>query len=169
MVDITELPISSNPGQQNADKIGSTINEDVKRSMGKLQDTGPEGRLFLKNTNLFGYDGVIVNGGKIVSLINVDRDEDVATINLGAEVTIEGDSRGYVSSGHKPGDKVKVIAFIEPFYQSKSGLMSSDKIIEVEGEGVTGWIKPLEMDRQKLKEEHEKEIKKLFENNGEKS
>ena len=93
------------------------------------------GRHFLEGRhNLFGYDGVVVSGGEIVSLVNLGGDEDVPTISLDAEVAILGDSRGYVSSGHKPGDQVKVI----------------------------GWIKPSEIDKEVLKEQREKVIRKLF-------
>jgi len=162
-MDINELPISPNPGQQNMDKISNMLNERVGESMGVLEDTGPAGRHFLEGEHsLFGYDGVVVTGGKIVSLVNLDGDEDVPTVSLGAEVTIEGNSRGYVSSGHKPGDQVKVIGFIEPFFSAGEGQMSSDKIIKVEGNGTIGWIKPSEIDKQLLKKQKDEEMQKLF-------
>lgn len=160
---IDQLPIGPNPGQQNMDRASNTINEDVKESMGVLQDTGPEGRSFLDGEhNLFGYNGVVVREGKIVSLVNLDPEQDIPPINLDSEVVIEGNSVGYVSSGHKPGDKVRVISLIEPFYKSKNDLISSDKIIQVDGAGVIGWIKPSEINRQLLSEEREKKMKELF-------
>ncbi len=147
------------------DRVGANINDMVKDAMGTLPDTGPEGRQFLKSagSSIFGYDGVVVSGGKIVSLVNLDSDGDIPPVSLGTELTIEGDSRGYVPSGHKLGDKVKVIGFIEPFFPAKKpGIQSSDRIIQVEGEGTIGWIKPSNFDKQLLKEQREEEVKKLF-------
>lgn len=66
---IDQLPVSPNPGQQNMDKTSNTLNERVRESMGVLKDTEPGGRHFLEGRhNLFGYDGVVVSGGEIVSL-----------------------------------------------------------------------------------------------------
>jgi len=116
------LPISPNPGQENMDKLSNTINDRVKTSMGRLQDTGPEGRTFLDGEHsLFGYNGVVVRDGDIVSLVNTKQDSDIPPINLGDEIIIEGNSMGYVTSGHNPGDKVKVVGFIEPFYETLNG------------------------------------------------
>ena len=159
-----DLPIASNVGQQNMDRVGANINDMVKTAMGTLPDTGPEGRQFLKakGSSIFGYDGVVVSGGKIVSLVNLKGDEDIPPVTLDTELTIEGDSRGYVPSGHKPGDRVKVIGFIEPFFQAKPGIQSSDRVIQVEGNGVVGWIKPSNFDKQLLKREKDEEVKKLF-------
>jgi len=162
-MNLDEFPIAPNPDQQNADKLLGNINDGVKQNMGVLTDTGPEGRPFLDGEhNLFGYDGVVVTEGRISSLVNLGGDENVPTVSLGTEVVIEGNSSGYVSSGHKPGDRVKVINFIEPFHSDGGSLTSSDKIIQVEGAGVVGWIKPSEFSKSALKEERDKELKKLF-------
>jgi hypothetical protein len=161
---IDQLPISPNPGQQNMDKVSNTLNERVRANMGVLPDTDPSGRPFLRGEDsLFGYNGVVVRNGEIVSLINLGGNEEVPNINLDTEICIIGDKRGYVSSGHKPGDKVKVIRFIEPFFEDGGGSKSSDKIIQVEGGGVIGWIKPSEVDKNALKEQREQELRKLFE------
>jgi hypothetical protein len=158
-----ELPISPNFGQKNMDNLSNTLSEQVLINMGVLNDTGPEGRNFLDNDhNLFGYDGVVVNEGKIISLINLDKDESIPSIHLNGEVPIKGDSDGYISSGHKPGDRVKVIGFIEPFFESETGRRSSDKIIKVEGNGAIGWIKPSEIDKQLLLKQRETETQQLF-------
>lgn len=168
-MDINELPISPNEGQQNMDKLSNTINERVRESMGVLEDTEPSGRHFLDNKHtLFGYNGVVVSGGKIVSLVSLERDKDIPSISLGTEIVIEGDSRGYVSSGHKTGDRVKVIGLIEPFFSAGEGVQSSDKIIKVEGNGVIGWIKPSEIDKRAVIEQNEKVTKKLFDTTEEK-
>jgi len=162
---IGELPISISPndGQKNMDMLSNTFLDRVGDSMGTLQDSGPEGRSFLDNNhNLFGYDGVVVRDGKIVSLINLDGDENVPNVSVGSEIVITGDSRGYVSSGHEPGNRVKVIRIIEPFYDAGNEIRSSDKILKVEGHGVIGWIKPSELDKAILKEDIEKEVQKLF-------
>ncbi len=160
---IKDLPIGPNPGQQNMDKVVASINDMVRTKMGALPDTGPAGRHFLDGEHsFFGYNGVVVREGKIVSLVNLNGDEDIPPINLDTEITIEGDSRGYVSSGHKPGDRVKVIGFIEPNFKAAEGIRSSDKIIQVEGAGTVGWIKPSEFDKQLLKKQQEEEIGKLF-------
>lgn len=163
-MDITEFPISPNPGQQNMDKVGANINDMVKDAMGVLPDTGPEGRRFLKGGKVVGgYDGVVVSGGKIVTLVNLKGDEDVPAVRIGTELTIEGDSHGYVPSGHKPGDKVKVVGFIEPFFHAKEpSIQSSDRIIQVEGLGIVGWIKPSNFDTQLLKKQGNEEVQKLF-------
>jgi len=166
---LDDLPVSSNPGQQNMDRVGATINDRVKQAMGVLPDTEPTGRHFLDNEhNLFGYNGVVVRDGRIVTLLSLAGDEDTPPINLDTEITIQGDSHGYVSSGHKPGDKVRVLGFIEPFFKAGKGIQSSDKIIQVQGgmgeDGaeVIGWIKPSEFDKQLLKRQREEEMKKLF-------
>lgn len=89
------------------------------------------------------------------------------SVSVGSELVIVGDSRGYVSSGHDQGSRVKVLRIIEPFYDAGNEIRSSDKIIKVEGHGVIGWIKPSELDKVILKEETEKEMKKLFERSSE--
>jgi len=156
-------PVSPSDGQENFDKLSNTFLDIVAEKMGYLQDSEPTGRPFLDECSLFGYDGVVTRDGKIVSLTNLGDREDVPSIGLDTEITIEGNSHGYVSSGHNPGDRVKVIKFIEPFYDAGNGIKSSDKIIKVEGNGVIGWIKPSEFDKRRLLEDTEKEIKKLFE------
>jgi len=158
------MPVSPNPDQKNMDQLSATINDRVKKAMGALEDTGPEGRNFLDNKHsLFGYDGVVVSGGEIVSLVNLDKDENVPTISLNTEVAIEGDSRDYVSSGHKPGDRVKVIGFIEPFFKAGKGIQSSDRIIQVEGSGIIGWIKPSEFDKVALIDENKASVVEVSE------
>jgi hypothetical protein len=160
---IDDLPVSPNEGQKNMDQISNSINDLVGDRMGKLQDSEPGGRHFLNGEHsLFGYNGVVVTGGKITSLVDLDGSEYIPPVSLGTEVTIVGDSHDYVSSGHKPGDRVTVIRLIEPFYMAAPGLQSSDKIIKVEGEGVIGWIKPSELNKTQLREDLEKEVQKLF-------
>ncbi len=151
------------------DKVGANINDMVREAMGVLPDTGSEGREFLKSpgSSIFGYDGVVVRDGKIVSLVSLKADESVPSVSLGTELIIEGDSRGYVPSGHKSGDNVKVIGFIEPFFQARPGIQSSDRIIQVEGSGIVGWIKPSNFDKQTLKKQRDEEVQKLFDTNKE--
>ena len=127
---ITELPIAPNPRQKNADQALGHINHQVEIAMERdgvlSKDSDPRGRHFVDSgSSLFGYDGVVVHNKKIVSLVNLGENESVPPVRLGTEVTIVGDSRGYVSSGHKPGERVKVIGFVEPFYRAgETGLTS---------------------------------------------
>lgn len=158
---IGDYLISSHEGQQNADVTSNTVNDRIKDIV--LQDTESGGRHFLDGKHsLFGYNGVVVTGGKIVSLISVDKDEDLPPISLDGEVIIKGDSHGYVSSGHKEGDRVRVIGLIEPFFSVAEGVQSSDKIIQVDGAGVIGWIKPSEINREQLKQSREEMFQRLF-------
>jgi hypothetical protein len=165
MANIEDALIGPNEGQKNADKTLNTTNEIIREQMGRFKDTGPEGRLFAEGCNIFGYNGCIVTDGKISALINTE-DDDIPRINLNGELSIKGGSHGYVSSGHRDGARVRVIDFIEPFYSAGSEQpRSSDKIIQVEGEGVTGWIKPSEINKEALMQEMNESLSGLFKKN----
>lgn len=101
------------------------------------KDSSLEGRPFLDgNHSLFGYDRVVVQGGVIVALKSSEEGLK-PDLCIGFKVSLSGDSRGYIPSGHAVGDEVEITGFAEPF---QNGV--SDRIICVEGEGQSGWIKP---------------------------
>ncbi len=126
--------INKDDGTQNADSVMNLVRGLAKEE--KFEDTGPEGRPFLDGSHyLFGYDRVVVEGGKITKLISSKGDEPELT--LGMEVVLSGDSRGYVPSGHKSGEIVNIVAIAEPFRNN-----SSDRIIKVYGNQQDGWVKP---------------------------
>ena len=103
---------------------------------------GESERPFLRNVNLFGYDSFrVLQSGERIGL----RDSTGITPELirGARVVIEGDSKGYVPSGHRPGDSVRITGFAEPFEGNRS-----DDIIQVDGGGISGWIKPSNIKRE---------------------
>jgi uncharacterized protein YjbI with pentapeptide repeats len=52
-------------------------------------------------------------------------------------VELRGDSRGYVPGGFRPGEKVQIVSFRQPFDKG-----SSDHIIEVSNGDSVGWVKP---------------------------
>lgn len=164
-----DFPVASNDGQKNLFAFDNMTLARVAEKMGVLQDTEPgQPRGFLDRDGLMlsGYDGVVVQDGKVVSLVNRDGWEGIPVLSVGSELVVEGDSRGHVSSGHKPGNRVKVLQIIEPFYEADPVNKSTDKIVQVEGHGLIGWIKPSEFDKNILLEEIEKETQRLFSEKG---
>jgi hypothetical protein len=83
-------------------------------------------------SSLFGYDS-LVRRPEFIEL----KGKTAKSLNKGMVVEISGDSRGYVPSGHEPGEKVTIIGFREPFKRGES-----DHIIQVTNGEKVGWVKP---------------------------
>ncbi len=126
-------------GPKNADKVMNWVRiaRDKRQGKESFPDTSPEGRPFLDAAELdiFGYDRVVVREGRIVELQSSKREK--PTLSLGMEVTLKGDSEGYIPSGHRDGDNVLIKDFAEPFRNN-----SSDRIVKVSGNALEGWVKP---------------------------
>jgi hypothetical protein len=131
-------PEKSTGGPQNADQV-MTLARKRKKLLGgnsTLKETTAEGRPFLDGEHsLFGYDRVVVKNGEITILKSSKKEKPDLTLNQ--EVTLKGDSEGYVPSGHEDGDRAKIIEFAEPFRDG-----ASDRIIYVTGGALSGWVKP---------------------------
>lgn len=90
-------------------------------------------RPFKDGVSLFGYDRILQStDGEIVGITGEER-----TLLKDMDVELVGDSKGYISSGHKSGDRVKIVGFSEPF---KGG--ETDHIVIISGDGKTGAVKP---------------------------
>jgi len=62
---ITDLPIGPNPGQQNMEQVGATINYMVRTKMGVLQTQDRRVEHFLAViAAFFGYNGVVAREGE---------------------------------------------------------------------------------------------------------
>jgi hypothetical protein len=161
---LESLPIGPNPGQQNFDNLQNEINNQATEGVA-MPDSSIEGRPFLTGEhNLFGYNGVVIADGKVVSLVNLDEASEIPRISIGDEVLLKGDTKGYVPSGHQSGQRVEVVALTEPFLRGPkgTGTDTSDRIIQVSGEGLIGWVKPSNIDKVDLANQKEQKLKQLF-------
>jgi len=84
-------------------------------------------------SNLFGYNTIVKDGDRIITL----KGERITELDVGMDVVLLGDSRGYVPDQFKHGEKVTIIEFTKPF---SSG--HSDNIIKVSNGSWEGWVKP---------------------------
>jgi len=79
--------------------------------------------------SVFGYNKTVELGSEIISLKGKEQ-----SLYKGMTVELIGDSKGYVPSGHKSGERVIIIGFSDP--------EKGDTIVQVSGEDKTGYVKP---------------------------
>jgi hypothetical protein len=84
------------------------------------------------DSSLFGYDKIVREGDHVTL-----EGEDVPTLHQGMMVELLGDSRGYVPSGFRPGERAEILAFRQPFDKGPT-----DHIIRVSNGKTDGWVKP---------------------------
>ncbi len=89
-------------------------------------------------SNLFGYTTLIRDGDTFVAL----RGETETELRIGMQIVLLGDSQGYVPSGFRHGQEVRIVGFVEPF---KNG--ESDHIVQVTDGNYEGWVKPSNIQR----------------------
>ena len=83
--------------------------------------------------DIFGYNTIVKKGDQIITL----KGDQITELDIGMEVVLLGDSRGYVPSNFEPGEKVTIVEFTEPFLN-----FHSDDIIKVKNGSLEGWVKP---------------------------
>jgi hypothetical protein len=83
--------------------------------------------------SIFGYNTFVKNDDHIITL----KGDRITELDIGMEVILLGDSEGYLPSDFKPGEKVTIVQFTEPFLQPRT-----DDIVQVSNGSRTGWIKP---------------------------
>jgi hypothetical protein len=88
----------------------------------------------------FGYDKIVRQGFGVTLEGN-----GVPTLRQGMIVDLEGDSKGYVPGGFRPGERVVIVSFRKPDYKG-----SSDHIIQVSNLEGVGWVKPSNIAARKL-------------------
>jgi hypothetical protein len=91
-------------------------------------------------SSIFGYDKIVRRGFGVTL-----EGRDVLTLEQGMIVELEGDSKGYVPGGFRPGEKVVIVTFRQPFDEG-----SSDHIIQVSNLEGVGWVKPSNIAGKKL-------------------
>ncbi len=131
-------------GPVNADLVARWLQEqglDGIPDMDLGPDTGEEGRPFLDGSTsfLFGFDRVVVKDNKIVALRSWPEKSPLSrpTLKVYDQVVVEGDSRGYVPSGHPPDSMATIVGFREPFIGH-----ASDRIVLISNGETAGWVKP---------------------------
>ncbi|HSS21566.1 MAG TPA: toll/interleukin-1 receptor domain-containing protein [Pyrinomonadaceae bacterium] len=87
---------------------------------------------------IFGYDTLIKDEGNCVSLRGKGKPE----LRRGVKAKLSDDSRGYVSGGFHPGEKVTIVELREPHQQG-----NSDHIVCVSNGEKLAWIKPSNIDQ----------------------
>jgi hypothetical protein len=85
--------------------------------------------------NLFGYTTLVRDGDTFVALTGETEPE----LRVGMQVVLLGDSRGYVPSGFRHGQEVRIVGFAEPG--------ETDHIIEVTDGKHDGSVKPSNIQR----------------------
>lgn len=98
----------------------------------EAEDDLTEEEIDFGGSSLFGYDSLIRRPEFIVL-----KGKNAQSLNKGMVVELRGDVRGYVPSGHQPGERVTIIGFREPFKRGES-----DHIIQVTNGEKVGWVKP---------------------------
>jgi hypothetical protein len=88
--------------------------------------------------NLFGYTTLVREGNTFLALAGDGQPK----LQVGMQVTLLGDSRGYVPSGFRDRQQAQIVGFAEPFKDGRS-----DHIIQVRDEKQDGWVKPSNIDR----------------------
>src|SRR5437867_905685 len=87
----------------------------------------------IKIDHIFGYNTLMKEGSDIIGLAG----EEVPELHKGTKVEMVGDTKGYIRSGHRPGEEATIVEFREP---DKNG--STDYIIKVSNATREGWVKP---------------------------
>jgi hypothetical protein len=82
--------------------------------------------------NFFGYD-TLVRESTFVAL----EGDGKPTLQVGMQVTLFGDTKGYVPGGFKDATVAEIVGFREPWE-----LGASDHIIEVSSGKLRAWVKP---------------------------